>query len=121
MGRIIDLSYDITHQMKVFPADPAVGILRHHDYQNGYFVSQVIFGTHTGTHIDVPVHKIMGGRTVDEEPIEKFTGRAYVMDIPNLKPLEEITPAHLEKFAGKLNGCPRGDLPDQLGKTLRYG
>ena len=104
MGRIIDLSYDITHQMKVFPADPAVGILRHHDYQNGYFVSQVIFGTHTGTHIDVPVHKIMGGRTVDEEPIEKFTGRAYVMDIPNLKPLEEITPAHLEKFAGKLKG-----------------
>ncbi len=104
MGKIVDLSHDITHQMKVFPADPAVGILRHHDYQNGYFVSQVIFGTHTGTHIDVPVHKIKGGMTVDEVPIEKFTGRALVMDIPGLKPLEEITPAHLDKYAAKLDG-----------------
>ena len=116
MSRIIDLSYDITHQMKVFPADPAVGILRHHDYQNGYFVSQVIFGTHTGTHIDVPVHKIKGGRTVDEEPIDKFTGRALVMDLPNLKPLEEITPAHLEKFCEKLNGVHAVILKTNWGK-----
>lgn len=116
MGKIIDLSYDITHQMKVFPADPAVGILRHHDYQNGYFVSQVIFGTHTGTHIDVPVHKIMGGKTVDEVPIERFTGRAYVMDIPNLKPLEEITPAHLERYSAKLNGVHAVILKTYWGK-----
>jgi len=113
---IIDLSHDITHQMKVFPADPAVGILRHHDYQNGYFVSQVIFGTHTGTHIDVPVHKIKGGRTVDEEPIDKFLGRAFVLDIPGLQPLEEITPAHLEKFASKLVGVRAVILRTNWGK-----
>lgn len=116
MGKIVDLSYDITHQMKVFPADPAVGILRHHDYQNGYFVSQVIFGTHTGTHIDVPVHKIKGGKTVDEEPIEKFTGRALVMDIPGLKPLEEIKAAHLEPFSGKLGGVHAVILKTGWGK-----
>jgi len=113
---IIDLSHDITHQMKVFPADPAVGILRHHYYQNGYFVSQVIFGTHTGTHIDVPVHKIKGGRTVDEEPIDKFLGRAFVLDIPGLQPLEEITPAHLEKFAAKLEGIRAVILRTNWGK-----
>lgn len=116
MGKIVDLSYDITHQMKVFPADPAVGILKHHDYQNGYFVSQVIFGTHTGTHIDVPVHKIKGGKTVDEVPIEKFTGRALVMDIPGLKPLEEITPAHLEPFGGRLGGVGAVILKTGWGK-----
>lgn len=116
MGKIIDLSYDITHQMRVFPADPAVGILRHHDYQNGYFVSQLIFGTHTGTHIDVPVHKIKGGRTVDEEPIGSFMGRALVMDIPDLKPLDEITAAHLEPFAGRLNGVHAVILRTGWGK-----
>ena len=90
MKRIIDLSHDIFHQMPVFPADPAVGVLKHHDYQNGYFVSQVIFGTHTGTHIDVPIHKLKGGKSIDEVPIDAFVGKAYVMDLTSLKPLEEI-------------------------------
>lgn len=100
--KIIDLSHDITHQMAVFPADPAVGILRHHNYQNGYFVSQVIFGTHTGTHIDVPVHKIKGGKTVDEVPIDRFVKKAYVMDLSYLKPLDEIKMSHLEPFSAKV-------------------
>jgi kynurenine formamidase len=100
--RIIDLSHDITHQMAVFPADPAVGVLRHHNYQNGYFVSQVIFGTHTGTHIDVPIHKIKGGKSVDQVPIDRFVKKAYVMDLTGLKPLEEITRRHLKPFADKV-------------------
>lgn len=99
---IIDLTHDITHQMPVFPADPSVGVLRHHNYQNGYFVSQVIFGTHTGTHIDVPIHKIKGGKPVDEVPIGRFVQNAYVMDIKGLKPLEEITRKHLEPLKDKL-------------------
>ncbi len=100
--RIIDLSHEITHQMAVFPADPAVGVLRHHNYQNGYFVSQVIFGTHTGTHIDVPIHKIKGGKPVDEVPIERFVQKAYVIDLTGLKPLEEITERHIKPFAAKI-------------------
>ncbi len=98
MKKIIDLSYPITHQMPVFPADPAVGILRHHNYQNGYFVSQIIMGTHTGTHIDVPIHKISGGKPVDEVAIDRFTGRAFVMDLTGLAPLEEIHAETLDRF-----------------------
>ncbi len=104
MKRYIDLTHSITNQMAVFPADPAVGVLTHHNYQNGYFVSQVIFGTHTGTHIDVPVHKIKGGKTVDEVPVERFAQRAYVMDLTFLKPLEEITQSHLERHEEKTKG-----------------
>jgi len=104
MKRFIDLTHCITHQMPVFPADPAVGVLTHHNYQNGYFVSQIILGTHTGTHIDVPVHKIKGGRTVDEVPVERFAQKAYVMDLTFLKPLEEIKRGHLEKHAEKIRG-----------------
>ncbi len=104
MKKYIDLTHSITHQMPVFPADPAVGVLTHHNYQNGYFVSQVIFGTHSGTHIDVPVHKIKGGKTVDEVPLERFAQRAYIMDLTFLKPLEEITRGHLDKHADKVKG-----------------
>jgi kynurenine formamidase len=88
--------------MPVFPQDPAVGILRHHNYLNGYLVHQVIFGTHTGTHIDVPAHRIKGQKTVDQVEIEKFTQRAFVMDFTFLKPLEEITSSMLERYTGKV-------------------
>lgn len=104
MNKIIDLSYDITHQMKVFPGDPAVGVLRHHNYQNGYFVSQLIIGTHAGTHVDAPVHKIKGAMAIDEISIDKFFGRAYVMDLSGLKPLDEITSKHLEKHRDMIKG-----------------
>ncbi len=104
MKKAIDLSHPITHQMPVFPADPAVGVLTHHHYQNGYFVSQVILGTHTGTHIDVPIHKIKGGKSVDQVGVDRFMGRAYVMDFTFLKPLEEITAEQLDRFADKLDG-----------------
>lgn len=104
MKKFVDLTHCITHQMPVFPADPAVGVLRHHNYQNGYFVSQVIFGTHTGTHIDVPVHKLIGGKTVDEVPIERFAQRAYVMDMTFLSPLEEILHCHLKHYEDKVKG-----------------
>lgn len=104
MKKVIDLSHPITHQMPVFPADPAVGVLTHHHYQNGYFVSQVIFGTHTGTHIDVPIHKIKDSKSVDQVEIDRFIGRAYVMDFTFLKPLEEITAKQLDCFSDKLDG-----------------
>jgi arylformamidase len=116
MRKIVDLSHDITHQMSVFPADPAVGVLRHHDYQNGYFVSQVIFGTHTGTHIDVPIHKIKGGKSVDEVPIDRFVLKAYVMDLTCLEPLEEIKLSHLEPFAEKVKGTKAVIIKTGWGK-----
>lgn len=116
MRKIIDLSHDITHQMPVFPADPAVGVLRHHNYQNGYFVSQVIFGTHTGTHIDVPIHKIKGGKSVDQVPIDRFAQKAYVMDLTALKPLEEMTRSQLDKFKDKVKGVQAVIIKTGWGK-----
>jgi kynurenine formamidase len=102
MKKIIDLTHDITHQMPVFPQDPTVGILKHHDYSNGYFVSHVIFGTHTGTHVDVPAHRLIGQKTVEQVEIEKFAQKAYVLDFLFLKHLEEITSAMLERYSDKV-------------------
>jgi len=96
--RVIDLSHEIYHEMKVFPADPPVGILTHHNYGNiGYHVSQVIIGTHSGTHVDVPLHRFPGGTPVDKAGIEKFFGNALIIDLTFLKRNEEITIQHLEE------------------------
>lgn len=68
---VIDLSYTVEHAMEVFPADPPVGILKHHCYKNGYFVSQIIMGTHSGTHVDAPVHKLPETRSITDLKVEQ--------------------------------------------------
>lgn len=84
--------------MHVFPGDPAVGLLNHHNYGNGYMVSQVVFGTHTGTHVDAPVHKLKGTKTIDQMTIDQFISRAFVMDVTFLKPNDVLSREMLERF-----------------------
>jgi arylformamidase len=119
LKRYIDLTHGITNQTPVYPGDPAVGIQTHHDYENGYFVSRITMGTHTGTHIDAPVHKIKGGKTLDEIPVERFAKKAYVMDLTFLKPLEEITCRHLDQFTDKVKGVSAAIL--KTGWGSRFG
>lgn len=101
---VIDLSYTVEHAMEVFPADPPVGILKHHCYQNGYFVSQIIMGTHSGTHVDAPVHKLPGTRTITDLKIEQYIGwQTAVLDFTEHQ--GEITRADCLKYEDRLDAC----------------
>jgi len=103
MTRIIDLSHTIIDANPVFPGDPEVSFHPHHTHESiGYCVTSVTMGTHTGTHIDVPLHKLPGGAAVDEVSLEKTMGAACVADLTGLKPGEEIMPAHLAPYASYL-------------------
>ena len=37
-------------------------------------------GSHTGTHVDAPLHFISNGNSVDKVPLEKLTGEAIILD-----------------------------------------
>jgi arylformamidase len=37
-------------------------------------------GTHTGTHIDAPLHFIDGGQGIDSVPLDRFIGPAHVIE-----------------------------------------
>jgi len=102
MRKVIDLTHDISHHMQVFPGDPPVSVLTPHTYESGYMVSQVVFGTHTGTHVDAPVHKIKGTKAIDEISINTFMGRAFVMDATFLKPRDVLIRDNLDKFKDKV-------------------
>lgn len=102
--RIIDLSHSMEHQMEVFPSDPPVGILTHHFYKNGYYVSQVIFGTHSGTHVDAPVHKIPNTESITDLSIESYIGwRTAVLDFADT--IDEITKKDCLRYDKELEGC----------------
>ncbi len=98
---VIDLTHTITRQIPVFPGDPAVDIPEQEHFQDGYMVSRVTFGTHTGTHIDAPLHKLPGGKPVDEIPLSALMGRAFVLPA---KDLPAVTYDDLQPYKGKVTG-----------------
>jgi kynurenine formamidase len=69
--------------MLVFPGDPEPAFAAAYRYENGYFVSRVTLGTHTGTHVDTPAHRIPGAQTVTDLKPEAYIGwKTLIMDLP---------------------------------------
>jgi kynurenine formamidase len=53
--------------------------------------------SHTGSHVDSPLHKIAGGVSITEMPLESFMGPARIADLRPLEPNQPIGPDLLEK------------------------
>ena len=104
--KVIDLSQKITDNNPVFPGDPQVMFKSHHTHESiGYKVSVVEMGTHTGTHIDVPVHKIAGTDSVDKIPLNRTMGKAYVADFTGMEPKQEIEAEDIARLEAKMQDC----------------
>ncbi|MET9211478.1 MULTISPECIES: cyclase family protein [unclassified Nocardia] len=79
--RLIDLTQPIHTGMPVFPGDPEVLLepaLRVAD--DGVNVLRVHLGSQSGTHVDAPAHLDDRLPTLDELPLERFTGPAHLVD-----------------------------------------
>lgn len=78
----IDVSRPVRAGMIVFDGDPEVSIERVSDIARGDLanISRVQLGTHTGTHVDAPLHFIGDGPGIDELPLDVLVGPALVAD-----------------------------------------
>jgi kynurenine formamidase len=85
VGQIVDLSHAYDGQAIFWPtAEPfrlekvADGVTAAGYYYaaNNFFTSE-----HGGTHIDAPVHFAQGHQTVDQIPIDRLLGEAFVIDV----------------------------------------
>ncbi|MBI1838914.1 MAG: cyclase family protein [Candidatus Colwellbacteria bacterium] len=94
----IDLSVPINEKMPVYPGDPAVKIEPAGDiHKNGYEDHYLSIGTHAGTHIDAPSHMIVGGATLDQVPLENFSGRGVLIKSGMNLGLETIDGVSIQK------------------------
>lgn len=84
--KIYDISVGLYNGMPTFPGDPAPDIKRilsmPVDPAN---VSLMCMGTHTGTHVDPPIHFVETGYTVDMIPVDHLYGRAEVVDMTRVE------------------------------------
>ncbi|MBI3319420.1 MAG: cyclase family protein [Candidatus Omnitrophica bacterium] len=77
----IDISVPLHDGMVHWPTDPPIRIERIRDLERGdrCTVSSLSMGSHTGTHIDAPLHFLRGATAVDAMPCDATIGRARVI------------------------------------------
>lgn len=101
---LIDLSRRIDEATPVYPADPLFRSIPTADHEtDGFRVSRWTLGSHTGTHIDAPLHFFADAEPLDAFAPETFYSTAVVCD---LRPLLDtsgpgparITAKALERF-----------------------
>lgn len=86
MTKIYDITLTINNNMIVYPGNSKVCIEEVKQISKGDTcnVSSLSFGSHTGTHIDVPKHFIDNGKTLEEVTPDRFIGKAKVFDMQNI-------------------------------------
>jgi arylformamidase len=82
MPRIYDISLPIHAGGLVYPGNPQIAIESQQSMAAGGSsnVSSLSFGSHTGTHVDAPLHMIPDGAGVDELSLDILMGPALVLE-----------------------------------------
>jgi len=112
--RIVDLSLTVEDNMpahKLFQSPVYIPALTHEttlSFGLGVEGDPMTFQTnfigmldHVGTHVDAFRHVNPKGKPIDQMPLELFMGKAVCFDLQQIKNLEDITVAHMEKAEKK--------------------
>lgn len=101
MNKIIDLTYMINNEMITYPTPwhPKVSVKRLGKIEKvGRNTCKIILGTHTGTHIDAPLHFIENGTSIEKIPLEKIVGQVTIIDFSHLQKNHPIQKEDLQKI-----------------------
>lgn len=108
--RLIDLSQPLFHECPNCPAHPLVSVetaLQHGRGDDEWQLEIVSMASHTGSHLDAPLHKIAGAPAIDQMPLETFVGAAHIADLRGIQADAEIDAKVLS-----------GALPHELQDTI---
>ena len=105
----IDLSQPIFDAGPNCPAHPPVQSSVSSDHQRAEWHWETLtLASHTGSHLDAPLHKIAGGTAIDALPLDSFCGPAFIAD---LRPLETRAWITAEMLRSALpSDLPRGSI-----------
>jgi kynurenine formamidase len=97
MTRIIDLTLTVHPGMRGIEFETLHTVAEH-----GWNSRVLHLYSHSGTHMDAPLHFAAGDGTIDRIPLEQCLGPAWVADLSGLEPRALITSAHLGRVAEKV-------------------
>jgi len=100
MKQIIDLTYLIHDKILTYPTPwhPKVSIERLGRIEvEGRETRKIVLGTHTGTHIDAPLHFIKDGKSIEKISLEKLIGDLTIIDFSHFKENQPVTKDNLSE------------------------
>jgi kynurenine formamidase len=90
--KVIDLTHTISEIMPVYPGTEGPKLTVANTYeQHGFKETLLTMFSHTGTHMDSPVHLFSHRTTLDSFPAEQFVGKGLVIDCSDLREGQRIT------------------------------
>lgn len=99
--KIIDLTHNIEEKMITFNAPwhsrVFIDQLGKHA-KEGRETRRITFGTHTGTHMDAPLHFVKCGRSIEKVPLDLLIGEVTIVDFSFLKQNEAVTKSRLNNL-----------------------
>lgn len=102
---IIDLTLPISEGMYMPKAywhpNVEITVLGAHETE-GRASRKVVLGTHTGTHIDAPLHFLPDGYPIDEMDLDLLIGKAQLLDVSFVGEKQGVTAEDLNKAVQKL-------------------
>ncbi|MEO1261142.1 MAG: cyclase family protein [Bacteroidota bacterium] len=107
MKNIFDISVPLSPGLPVWPGDQKVEInqLFKIEKKGDSNLTSIKLSSHTGTHIDAPLHFVKDGKSTLEIPLELLIGNCLVVDA---RGLQKITPDDLNNM----------DIPESTTKIL---
>ncbi|MDD1687666.1 cyclase family protein [Methanoregula sp.] len=97
---IIDITRPLAGNSLAYPGDTAPHFIQ--SDAGLYLVSDIRMSSHSGTHIDAPVHYLKTGLTVDELPLSHLIGPCRVLDVSGAGPLIDVS-----WIKNRTDGVPR--------------
>jgi arylformamidase len=82
MTRWYDISIPLSPQTVVYPGNPSIRVTLTEAVARGDSanVSEIAFGSHSGTHVDAPKHFFDGGKGIDEVSLDHLVGPAVIIE-----------------------------------------
>jgi kynurenine formamidase len=106
--RLLDLSQPLYDGAPNCPAHPPVKseVIADHPL-TGWRVELLTLASHTGSHVDTPFHKLPDGANLDQIPLDRWTGQAFIADLQDSGPDRPLDAALLaDRLEGRdLNDC----------------
>lgn len=96
--KIINLSHLLHNEMPAFPGDTQPQFQQLDRVEtDGCRLARATMNYHVGTHMDAPAHMLANGKTLDMFSVDRFAGRAAILDFSQWR-LEKINLDAIRKY-----------------------
>lgn len=97
MSRIIDLTVSLEDGLRGVSIESIRTVER-----DGWNATTLHLYSHCGTHMDSPLHFGVNDQTIDQIPLEKLMGPAWVVDLSGIEPRALIQVSHVAPVAERV-------------------